>query len=71
MNINLPVSAGDWSDSLCATEPLSHAMLLVGYTETTIRVKNRYSSTCTILVCFLQFYEVAWKWSGTVDLAMQ
>ena len=34
-------TSGTWSDSLCATQATPHAMLLVGYTETTIRVKNR------------------------------
>ncbi|XP_063688008.1 uncharacterized protein LOC134821236 [Bolinopsis microptera] len=37
-------SGGTYSDALCATNSLPHAMLLVGYTETTLRVKASYGA---------------------------
>jgi len=35
-------SGGMYDDAKCATEALPHAMLLVGYTETILRVRNSY-----------------------------
>jgi len=37
-------SGGPWTDSSCSADPNTHAMLLVGYTETTLRVKNSYGA---------------------------
>ncbi|KAL5262342.1 hypothetical protein ACHWQZ_G007910 [Mnemiopsis leidyi] len=37
-------SGGIYDDSLCATQATPHAMLLVGYTETTLRVKASYGT---------------------------
>ena len=35
---------GEFRDTNCAKNPVPHAMLLVGYTEKTLRVKARYMS---------------------------
>ena len=35
---------GDFTGTSCVGTPLPHAMLLVGYTETTLRVKARFSN---------------------------
>jgi len=37
-------SGGPWTDSSCSSDPNAHAMLLVGYTATTLRVQNSYGS---------------------------
>ena len=48
------IVVGIWRDSGCVSTPLAHAMLLVGYTEQYIRVRNRLQ-LCTVyqIFCFL------------------
>jgi len=37
-------SGGEYRDTQCATNPMPHAMLLVGYTDKTLRVKASYGT---------------------------